>query len=559
MSRTGPQKAKAPKQSQGKIAADIIMEQNVPVVMSDGVRLFANVFRPATPGRYPAILSVTPYGKDRLPDRKTVFFMRLSRVRFGKVRHSRWTGFESADPMYWVRQGYVVAQADVRGMHTSEGFAGMLTDRDAADYATFIEWAAKQTWCNGRVGLLGVSYLAMSQWRVAALMPPSLKAICPWEGGAAIDVLREMAYHDGVPETGFLTTWWKMRIVRGHNRRFPVAEDFPADSEKHPLDDEYWAAKRPDLRKIAVPILVCGSWSDHGLHARGSFAGFEEIGSSEKWLFTHGRRKIEVFYSDEALAVQTAFFAHTLQERVDAMKTVPTVRIERRSSYYKADVRGEPTWPLKDALAHHLSLSASSRSLVDQIPHEVSVAEYESTRKNDTAAFSCTFAEDTEITGSMALKLWVSSPESDDLDLFVTVHKMDRQGKEVFFPGFNGFSKDCVAKGWLRASLRHCDAKRSTTFRPWHDLKEKQLVRPGDIVPVEIEIQPSSTLFEAGTTLRLAVQGRDPPGYVVLAHRRSVNHGKHRIHCGSTYDSRLTVPIVAAPAGNPPPRAPGSR
>jgi uncharacterized protein len=535
---------KPPRQSKRKIAPGIMMEQNVPVTMSDGIRLFANVFRPVADGRFPAILSVTPYNKDKMPDHKTVFFMRLSRVRFGKVRHSRWTGFESPDPLYWVKEGYVVAQADIRGMHGSEGHGGMLTDRDAADYAAFIEWVAAQEWCNGRVGLMGTSYLAMSQWRVAPLMPPSLKAICPWEGGAAADLLREMAYHDGIPETGFLNTWWKMRIRAGHNRRFPLAEDFLIDSEEHPLDDDYWAAKRPDLRKITVPALVCGSWSDHGLHSRGSFVAFEEIGSKEKWLFTHGGRKIETFYSEAARAAQTAFFAYTLKEQRDAMKDTPAVRLERRRSFLKSDVRGESAWPLKDARPWQLFLDASSGALEENVPRNNSVAEYASTRKDDQAEFSCSFAKDTEITGSMALKLWVSSPGAEDLDLFVTVHKLDGRGREVYFPGFNGFSKDCVAKGWLRASLRQLDAERSTTFRPWHNLKERQPIPPGEIVPVEIEIQPSSTLFEAGTSLRLVIRGRDAPGYVVLAHERSVNRGTHRIHCGGAHDSRLTLPIV---------------
>lgn len=422
---------KSPRHSRREITPDIIMEQNAPVRMSDGIRLYANVFRPAADGRYPAILSVTPYSKDKMPDRKSVLFMRLSGVRFGKMRHSRWTGFESADPLYWVKEGYVVAQADIRGMHTSEGAAGMLTDQDATDYAAFIEWAAAQQWCNGRVGLMGVSYLAMSQWRVAALMPPSLEAICPWEGGAGTDLLREMAYHDGVPETGFLNTWWKIRIRGGRNRAFALAEDFPVDSEKHPLDDDYWAGKRPDLRKIAVTALVCASWSDHGLHSRGSFVGFEEIGSTEKWLFTHGGRKLETFYSDAALATQRAFFSYTLKEQPHAMKDIPIVRLERRRSFLKGDVRGESGWPLKTAQARQLFLDASSRSLREQGPQNVSIAEYESTRQNSKAMFSCSFMEDTEITGSMALKLWVSSPSADDLDLFVTVHKMDERGTQA--------------------------------------------------------------------------------------------------------------------------------
>jgi uncharacterized protein len=155
------------------------MERELRVPMRDGVHLAANLFRPPSNQPYPAIVSVTPYGKDKLPDRLATFFMRLSGVRFGKLNCSRLTGFESPDPAYWVRQGYAVVQADVRGMHQSEGQAGVLRVQDAQDYFDLIEWTASQPWCTGRVGLMGVSYLAMSQWRVAALKPPHLRAIRP--------------------------------------------------------------------------------------------------------------------------------------------------------------------------------------------------------------------------------------------------------------------------------------------------------------------------------------------------------------------------------------------
>ena len=180
--------------------------------MRDGARLYLNVFRPKQLERAPVIMSVTPYGKDKLPDWLGMVFMRLAGVSFGRLNCSCWTGFESPDPVFWTAAGYVVVQADVRGMHRSEGHPGVLNDTDAEDYAELIEWAARQPWSTGIVGLLGVSYLAMSQWRVAALHPPALKAIVPWEG--VTDLLREFAYQDGVPETGFIGTWWKMRMSK---------------------------------------------------------------------------------------------------------------------------------------------------------------------------------------------------------------------------------------------------------------------------------------------------------------------------------------------------------
>jgi putative CocE/NonD family hydrolase len=97
------------------------LERDAAVPMRDGVRLFVNLFRPSSDRPHPVIMSVTPYGKDKLPDRLGTFLMRLSGVKFGKLNCSGLTGFESPDPMYWVRQGYIVLQADVRGMHKSEG------------------------------------------------------------------------------------------------------------------------------------------------------------------------------------------------------------------------------------------------------------------------------------------------------------------------------------------------------------------------------------------------------------------------------------------------------
>jgi uncharacterized protein len=342
------------------VMKSVAIERDLAVPMRDGVRLFANLFKPTVDQRYPAIMSVTPYGKDKLPDRLATFFMRLSGVKFGKLNCSRLTGFEAPDPIYWVQQGYGVLQADVRGMHKSEGNAGVLRQQDAEDDYDLIEWAESQPWCTGRVGLMGVSYLAMSQWRVAALKPPHLRAMVPWEG--VTDLYREFAFHGGIPETKFIPIW-SMRIKLGRNRRFPLAEDFLAQSEAHPLDDAYWVSKRPILENIEVPALVCASWSDHGLHTRGSIEGFERISSRQKWLFTHGRKKWETFYGEEALGWQKRFLHHFLKDLGHGIDRVPKVRLEVREAYYQQDVRSEESWPPASVQPALLYLCANAGGL----------------------------------------------------------------------------------------------------------------------------------------------------------------------------------------------------
>ena len=518
----------------------VVIERDLAVPVRDGVRLFTNLYRPAGDGLYPVIMSVTPYGKEKLPDRLSAFLMRLSGVKFGKFNCSRLTGFESPDPVYWVQQGYAVVQADVRGMHKSEGQAGVLRQQDAEDYYDLIEWAASQPWCTGRVGLMGVSYLAMSQWYVAALKPPHLCAIVPWEG--VTDMYRELAFHGGIPETRFVRLW-SMRLKRGRNHRFPRAEDFLVKREAHPLDDAYWASKRPILENIEVPALICANWSDHGSHTRGSIAAFEHISSTHKWLFTHGRKKWETFYSEEALAWQKRFLDHFLREIDNGIDRVAKVRLEIRKAFYTQDVRDERNWPLSSVQPTRLYLCANSGTLQKEPVASESQVQYQPANRNSRAAFSFPFERAVELIGSMRLKLWVSTPESDDLDLFVVVRKLDSTGNEVSFSGYNGYEHDGVAKGWLRASHRELDASRSTPLRPWQSHTRIQKVHSGEIVPLEIEIWPSATLFEPGSSLQLTIHGHDAARYPAFRHRKLVNRGCHIIFTGGPYDSSLVVPL----------------
>src|SRR6266581_3227929 len=404
--RSFDRKAEKP-QMPRRIASDVTLERDVPVPMSDGVQLMANVFRSFEPSRSPVLMSVTPYGKDTLPDRRGMLLMRLSGVRFGHLDCSAWTGFEAPDPLFWVRVGYAVVQADGRGMHKSEGQASVLSDRDAEDYYELIEWAAHQSWSTGSVGLIGVSYLAMSQWRVAALRPPSLKAICPWEG--VTDLLRELAYQDGVPETGFTTLWWR-RLQRARNRHFAMAENFLDERDRHPFDDAYWASKRPAFARIEVPALICASWSDHGLHTRGSLEGFERIGSAQKWLYTHGARKWETFYASETRDLQRRFFDYFLKGEPNGWERTPRVRLAVRRSRDVADVRTEPNWPLPGVRYVPLYLDASAGTLAPQAPLDESIVRYAARGgSGDRASFVYRFESDAEITGGMTLKLWVST------------------------------------------------------------------------------------------------------------------------------------------------------
>src|SRR5579859_714022 len=160
-------------------------ERDVEVRARDGVILRVNVFRPEGDARVPVLMSAHPYGKDALP-RKGIFGYRapmLYRImrQGGDARISAWTSWEAPDPAYWTGRGYAVINCDLRGFHRSDGDGSLLTRDQGRDCHDVVEWAAAQPWSTGKVGMCGVSYLAISQWLTAAERPPHLAAICPWE------------------------------------------------------------------------------------------------------------------------------------------------------------------------------------------------------------------------------------------------------------------------------------------------------------------------------------------------------------------------------------------
>ena len=531
---------------------DIVVEQNVSVPMRDGTRLSANIFRPRTPGQYPIVMSFTAYDKNKGPSRYPKLLRNSLKPDFdlGLIGVSRWTSWEGPDPAFWVPNGYAVIYVDSRGFASSEGDPGTLSVQDRDDFYDAIEWAGTREWSNGNVGLNGVSYLAISQWVAASGNPPHLKAIVPWEGQS--DSYREVLYHGGIPEVAF-TDFWSRKMRAGANGSpLPAPPIFRFAHQRPQLMK--WVQQRPatrsgiDLPKIEVPALIAATWSDHGLHSRGSFEGFKRISSDQKWLFTHGRGKWDVYYSEEALAYQKEFLDHFLKGEENGFDERAPVRLEVRETLDQYQVRFEEGWPVAGTEYRPLYLASDSSQLTHSKPQANGVVGYDSATGH--AEFSLTFDEDTEITGNMKLKLWVSTYSSDDMDLFVGIQKLDREGKEVTFYGKTGYTKGPVALGWLRVSERELDVERSSPWQPILTHENPQPIEPGEIVPVDIEILPSSTLFRAGETLRLIVQGRDLFEHPSLGHGYTVNSGEHRIHTGPDYDSHLLVPVIPIHGGN---------
>ena len=166
----------------------------------------------------------------------------------------------------------------------------------------------------------------------------------------------------------------------------------------------------------------------------------------------------------------------------------------------------------------------------------------------------------------MKVKLWVAAQDADDMDLFVTVKKFAgpcdadtpicrsleqvvgrgriARGNEVPFWGHDGFWNDVAARGQMRVSQRELDPVLSTSYQPVQKFQGEKKLKPGQIVPVEIALLPSSTLFRKGESLRLFIQGYCPTDHWVVFYDWLINKGNHVIYTGGKYDSYLQIPVI---------------
>jgi predicted acyl esterase len=527
----------------GAPPSGIATDWDVAVPVRDGTVLRVNVFRPAGGARAPVIMSAHPYGKDRLPARGRAGYRAPAQYRMLRqpvpVAFSAWTGWEAPDPAYWVVRGYAVVNCDLRGCGTSDGVGSVLSDQEAEDYFDLIEWAAAQPWSTGKVGLNGVSYLAISQYKVAALRPPALAAICPWEGFT--DAYRDLLRPGGIREDGFIRMW--TRGLRGQRLEYDLRH---AQFER-PLRDEWWRSLVPDLGRIEAPMLVCGSFSDHCLHSAGSFRAFEQTGSAQRWIYTHRAGKWATYYSPDALAAQLRFFDHFLKGADNGQAEQPRVRLaihDVRDA--PAELRGEQEWPLARTEWRRLHLLPDGRLALEPGSAEGEVA---FDLRSGAAVFRWSVPERLELSGPMAAHLQLELRGAGDANLFVGVEKW-RDGRPVHFEGSYGYGLDRVTTGWLRASHRPLDTALSQPWAPVHTHVEPHPVAPADIVAVDVALRPSATRFEPRDELRLVIRGRwlsprNPAWGQLPAAYEGSGAGTAVLHCGGTTGAHLLVPAVA--------------
>jgi putative CocE/NonD family hydrolase len=531
-------------------------------MMRDGVKLCADIYYPDASGMFPALLAVSPYGKElqMLPDpvRPYDFYHGAGGVEAGKTE-------------FWVSRGYAHVIVDTRGSGHSEGSYCFYGKKEHEDGYDLVEWIAKQPWCNGNVGMIGMSYFAVMQYHTAAQNPPHLKAIAPCEG--LTDRYRQSCYHGGILNYGFYVRWWPLLAVPSFEpfskkefsreklnqmveelkdhldfKGFPAAylsllcpEKSPIhfDLFMHPLDGPfYWERSAYTIfDRIKIPVYLMSRWSGWGIHLPGAFSAYQGIDAPKKLvIFQTSERGPDRPWNQNHEEI-LRWYDHWLKGIDTGLMDEPPIKLWIQGTNVW---RYEKEWPLARTKWTKLYLREGGK-LTEEPPRANEESESFVNRlywdpKDATPCLKYTtqpFPQDVEMTGPIALYL-SASLSTQDTNWMVDIKDIDADGSERL-----------VTKGWLKASHRAVDPVRSKPYQPFHPHTESVPITPGKICEYAIEIRETSNVFKAGHCLQLVIKGEDSPyDDRIWYHLPNMKETRHMIHHDKNHISYLLVPII---------------
>ena len=569
----------------------MIRETDVTVPMRDGVKLCVDVYRPATDDKLPALLAFAIYNKDfQGPDMAEAMPPQPAWTPL-------WTGpQEAGDTHFLTSRGYVHVIGSPRGVGKSEG--GGSREWDSYD---LIEWIAAQPWCDGNVGMVGISGFGAEHFHVAKQQPPHLKAIFPFDPRGAYGVLggfREeypggvlhlfrylvghfSAIHQHKGPPGKLPepreTYWREAMANPDYRMYPNVFNLLAQKGQHmppyfdllidPYDkEEVVERSEADFAKIKVPVYTGSGWYGYTYktHLNGAQSYFANIAAPKKLMFTGPAHLERPFHS----------FHHEILKWYDHwLKGIDTGVM--REAPVKFWVMGEnkwreaTDWPLPETEWTKLYLRNWERltpepftpASVDQFtPPDafVQMPPSQTTVIQKLRYLSEPLARDTLIAGPAVLNLFAAI-DQDDTNWIVVIKDV---GPDVSVmtvrEGERELPKNLpereVTRGWLKASHRALDPKRSKPWKPWHPLTRaaRKPVVPGEITEYSIEIMATANLFRQGHRICVEITSLDLPTGVAGAtnaeyvpyHICSSKTVLHTVYHDANRPSHLLLPVI---------------
>jgi uncharacterized protein len=538
------------------------------ITMSDGVRLRYAVELPAAAGRFPVAMKYDGYCEGTDP-------MSCN---------------EGEDASALLAAGYAVLGVNIRGTGCSEGQFDFRSPVENTDGAAAVEWAARQSWSTGHVGMFGDSFPGLTQPGVAALHPAGLDAIAPWQ--IVDDVYRDVAYPGGVAD-GEFGAFWGLGDQPAASNSSALNGTAAGDSQcaqseaeqvtvnpttniflagfQHPYIDSYWNSRTVGAAasKITVPAFGCATWQDDEVGSRSTWTLWPRLDPARTWVIAANGYHSMCVNSTSITNQLVRFFDRFVKGDHNGFETTPHMQIWHETT---GATDAEPTWATSSSswppatetkrlyLGRGGALTAARPSSTEPADSYASPTVSAGTedgvvfgQRNELwqqpgtpgGALAYTtpkLAHTVELLGPTSVDLWLESTATDT-NLQATITEVRPDGQEVY-----------VARGWLRASQRKLDRRASTPTMPVQtDLQsDVQPLVPGKPTFMRFAVLPFDYVFRAGSRIRLVIETPSQTGgwnFEPLA-----NAGVNSILHDSKHPSEIVVGSVrgaSARAGYP--------
>lgn len=540
----------------------VIVERDIKVPVSDGTKLNADIFRPDGQGKFPAILTVHSYNQSM----QSAPIMPVA-IGLGVAT------LEAGDPNFYVRRGYVFIILSVRGIGKSEGKYQHYSPLEVKDTYDAIEWIARQQWCDGNIGMAGVSYFAVAAKQVAALNPPHLKAIFSPFGYT--DFYRDKIYHGGILAYGFLQHWvtgslrnatggynwskeklgkegYEKAIASALQDRDVTAIPYLAEVLRKPedklnslvvdillnfLDGPYYHERDIDYTNLKIPTYTGACWGAISSHLPGAFRDWENLKGPKKMTIGPPIYLDRPVYQYQYESLR--WFDHWLKGVDTGIMQEPLVRLFVMGA---EEWKETSNWPLPNTKWTPFYLHANGLLSEHEFwPNEGHSNLFDSVYAHGSLTFtSPPMVENTEVIGPIVLNLYASTVDTEIL-WFVSLLDVDSEGHQKL-----------LTKGWLRGTLRGVDSTRSKPWQPFHPFNKPEPISPNEIYEFNIDLVPTGNLFKNGHRIAIKVKCADDdtelaPNWLV---RNAYGHvwrqvgSSVSVYHNADYPSHLLLPIT---------------
>ncbi len=575
-------------------------ERDVMVPMRDGVHICADIYRPEARGKFPALLAYAPHNKDmQTPDA-------CENSGPQPAWSPWWFGHQEAgDSRFFTSRGYAHVVANPRGIGKSEDGGDIENPWIGAhwDLYDLIEWIAKQPWCDGNVGMIGISAYGGNQFHAAKLNPAHLKAIFPYdpcsaygEGlvgfrdfypGGLVHLMIYFLDPTGVahitrgrpgPLPPEIERLWQEAMNNADYRMYGNLYNILTQKGQHtpyifhlllnPYDTEEEVKQtEADFAKIKLPVYTGAGWYayTYKLHLQGCQNWFAGIKTRQKKLLLTGPAHLErPWHSFHSEVLR--WYDHWLKGIDTGIMDEPPVK------YWVMGAnrwRYGNDWPLPETkwMKFYLhswerlreeSFAPTSRDAYEEPDAFVQMPPTQTRTVQKLRYMTDPLPEDTLTAGPSALYLYASIDQEDTNWIVILKDVGPDVSVRTAREGENSIPTNLpereLVRGWLKASHRALDQKRSKPWKPWHPLtrESQKPVVPGEINEYAIEILATANLFKEGHRICIEITSMDMPtgtaGFTnveyIPYHVCSSKITLHKIYHSEKYPSYLLLPVI---------------